>query len=60
MSEYKEIDECVKELGSCYDNLYKRFCEGKFCTECFLDKPRDTCILLKITGLIEEIEEKYL
>lgn len=56
---YKEIKECVKELGYCDKELYKRFCEGKFCTGCVLDKPRDTCILLKITGLIEEIEEKY-
>ena len=54
---YKEIDECVKELNEMYDKLHKRFCEGTSCTECVLDKPRDTCILLKITGLIEEIEE---
>lgn len=58
MSEYKEIDECVKELNGLYDKLHERFCEGTFCTGCVLDKPRDTCILLKITGLIEEIEEK--
>lgn len=60
MNDYKEIDEFVKELNGLYDKLHERFCEGTFCTECVLDKPRDTCILLKITGLIEEIEEKYL
>ena len=58
MSEYKEIDECVKELNGLYDKLYKRFCEGKFCTECFLDEPFGDCLLNKLQDLIDEYERK--
>lgn len=60
MSENKEIDECEKAFKGLYDKLHKSFCEGTVCNECVLYKPRDTCILLKITGLIEDIEEKQL
>ena len=43
-SESKEIKECIKELDACYDKLYKRFCEGKFCAECPLDVLYGECM----------------
>lgn len=55
---YKEIDECLKELGACYDEFYKRFCEGKFCTECHLDEPFGDCLLITLGDLIDALEEK--
>lgn len=58
MSENKGIKDCVKELGVCYDKLHERFCEGNFCTECFLDEPFDDCLLLKLQDLIDEYERK--
>lgn len=57
MSENKEIKECIKELDSCYDKLYKRFCEGKFCAECLLDEPYCDCLLSKLQDLIDALEE---
>lgn len=58
MSENKEIKECIKELDACYDKLYKRFCEGKFCTGCPLDEPYCDCLLSKLQDLIDALEEK--
>lgn len=58
MSECKGIDECVKELNGLYDKLYERFCEGKFCTECFLDEPFGDCLLITLGDLIDSLEEK--
>lgn len=57
MSENKEIKECIKELDACYDKLYKRFCEGKFCAECPLDEPYCDCLLSKLQDLIDALEE---
>lgn len=57
---YKEIDECVKELNGMYDKLYERCCEGKFCTECFLDEPLGDCLLITLENLIDALEEKQL
>lgn len=47
MSENKEIKDCVKEMNGLHDKLYRRFCEGKFCTECFLDEPYPHKVLIK-------------
>lgn len=58
MSENKEIKDCVKELGVCYDKLHKRFCEGKLCTECNLDEPYCDCLLTKLQDLIDALEEQ--
>ena len=58
MCESKEIDECIKELDSCYDKLYKYFCEGKFCTECNLGVPYDGCVLCILQDSIEILKEK--
>lgn len=58
MSEYKEIKDCVKELGSCYDKLHKRFCEGELCTGCPLDEPYCDCLLSKLQDLIDALVEK--
>lgn len=55
---YKEIDECVKELGNCYDEFYKRFCEGTSCTKCLLSEPFHDCLLIKLRDSIELLEEK--
>lgn len=55
---YKEIDECVKELGNCYDKLYKCFCEGKLCIRCPLGEPYCDCLLTKLQDSIEKLEEK--
>ena len=48
MSENKEIKDCVKELDSCYDKLYKYFCEGKLCTECPFGELYCDCLLSKL------------
>lgn len=58
MSEYKEIDECVKELNGLYDEFYKRFCEGTSCTECLLSEPFHDCLLITLGDLIDALEEK--
>ena len=58
MSEYKEIDECVKELNGLYDKLYERFCEGKLCSECILDEPFCDCLLTKLRDLIDALEDE--
>ena len=62
MSENKEIDECVKELGYCYNRLKKHICEGKLCEECPLEEPHDDCLiiklLIKLRDSIERLEEK--
>lgn len=55
---YKEIDECVKELGNYYNKLHKRYCEGNKCTNCFMGNKDDLCTLLKIKKIFEELEEK--
>jgi hypothetical protein len=55
MSEYKEIDECVKELNGLYDKLHKRFCEWELCTECPLDEPFGDCLLITLGDLIDEL-----
>lgn len=57
MSEYKEIDECVKELNGLYDKLHERFCEGKLCTECNLNESYCDCLLSKLQDLIDALEE---
>lgn len=54
MSENKEI----KELDACYDKLYKRFCEGKFCAECPLDVLYGECMLCILQDSIEILKEK--
>lgn len=55
--ENKEIKECIKELDACCDKLYKRFCEGKFCTECNLGVPYDGCVLCILQDSIEILKE---
>lgn len=55
---YKEIDECVKELGYCYDKLNKRFCEGKVCVGCPIGEPYCGCLLRNLEDLIDTLEEK--
>lgn len=57
MSENKEIKECIKELDACYDKLYKRFCEGKFCAECPLDVLYGECMQGYV--LWKELEKEY-
>ena len=54
----KEIKECVEELGTCYDELYERFCAGKLCTRCPIGKPYRDCLLSGLQDLIEALEEK--
>ncbi len=56
MSEYKEIDECISELNDCYDELYKRFCEGTLCNECLLDEPLCDCLLTKLQDSIDTLQ----
>lgn len=56
--ENKEIKDCLKELDACYDKLYKCFCEGKFCTECNLGVPYDSCVLCILQDSIEILKEK--
>ena len=56
MSEYKEIDECVKELNGLYDKLYERFCEGKICIGCPIGE--QDCLLTTLEDLIDSLEEK--
>lgn len=60
MSEYKEIDVCVKELGDCYDKLYERFCEGTNCmfNMCVMSYGSHGCLLIDLLDLIEALEEK--
>lgn len=60
MSKYKENDECVKELGNCYDKLYKRFCEGQFCDGCVLNESFGYCSLNELKHLIDKLEEAKL
>lgn len=56
MSEYKEIEEFVKELGNCYDKLNKRFCEGKTCIGCILQYGSQDCVLNVLQDLIDAYE----
>jgi hypothetical protein len=59
MCENKEaIKECVKELGYCDKELYKRFCEGKLCIGCLLEEPYGGCLLAKLRDSIEMLKEK--
>lgn len=60
MCESQEIKECIKELDACYDKLYKCFCGGKFCTECNLAVPYDSCVLCILQDSIEILKEKQL
>lgn len=61
MCENKEaIKECVKELGYCDKELYKRFCEGNMCTNCVMYKKDDFCTLCKIREMLNKLEEKQL
>lgn len=60
MSEYKELEKCVKELHFLSDKLYSQFCDGKLCTDCNLDIKNDDCILNKLIVTIDALEEKYL
>lgn len=55
---YKEIKECVKELGYCYNRLKKHICEGKLCIGCLLEEPYGGCLLSKLRDSIERLEEK--
>lgn len=60
MSEYKELEKCVKELHLLSDKLYSQFCDGELCTDCNLDIKNDDCILNKLIVTIDALEEKYL
>lgn len=64
MSEYKELEKCVKELHFLSDKLYSQFCDGKLCTDCNLDIKNDDCIrwLAKEykEPLLDDVEKEYL
>lgn len=57
MSEYKELENCVKELRFLSDKLYSQFCDGELCTDCNLDIKNDDCILRKLIVTIDALEE---
>lgn len=57
MSEYKELEKCVKELHLLSDKLYSQFCDGELCADCNLDIKNDDCILNKLIVTIDALEE---
>lgn len=57
MCENKEIKDCVKELGVCYDKLHKCFCEGKLCTDTNIQKAEDV-IKNSVDYIFEKINER--
>ena len=62
MNDYKEIDECVKELNGMYDKLLNHYCEdsNRICAECVLADEDHDCVLNNLQDLINKLEEKQL
>lgn len=57
MSEFKELEKCVKELRFLSGKLRSQCCDDEICTNCKLAIKNDDCILAKLIMTINALEK---